>query len=271
MPSKSKKKEKQELKKALAKIRKQRAEQIEKEIDEKIEKERKSIVLPDLKRIKGAKLNETAYERLAYYACERTLQEKKLMKKLQGEITKLRKEFLARKITISEFRKKLYSAKHEIAKCEELIKLFEEVQEHALSKLKMFKKVPSIISAMHERKGSIFHQALMERFPKIFRQEKLEQLRALKRELILTYKLSEEDIRKAKLRLGNRLASGFKDLQALEKKAIRELEIARKLSQASDMHWEKQRAAELVATIRNILSGKPRKRRKKARKKVKRS
>ncbi|MCD6247596.1 MAG: hypothetical protein J7J87_04175 [Candidatus Diapherotrites archaeon] len=253
-----KRKLREEIKDALARLRREKAASIEKEVDESIEfSELKKRASAELERIKEHAIstadNELAYEWLAHYSNERLKHENKLISRIEKELGKLREAFLKREISVREFKTKLSSLKRELMESKACSQLFQDLHERSLEKLKKFKRVPSFVSAQHERMPSKWHEMIRERFADLFREEKLERLRALEKELIVAYHITEKEIRKALRRAKKLEKEPLLDLPALEKKAMRELTLIDKLSQGFDFFWERLRALDIVVEIRKYL------------------
>jgi len=253
-----KRKLREEIKEALARLRREKAASIEKEVDESIEfSELKKRASAELERIKEHAIstadNELAYEWLAHYSNERLKHENKLISRIEKELGKLREAFLKREISVREFKTKLSSLKRELMESKACSQLFQDLHERSLEKLKKFKRVPSFVSAQHERMPSKWHEMIRERFADLFREEKLERLRALEKELIVAYHITEKEIRKALRRAKKLEKEPLLDLPALEKKAMRELTLIDKLSQGFDFFWERLRALDIVVEIRKYL------------------
>lgn len=253
-----KKKLRAEIKNALARLRREKAASIEKDVDNTIEPAKIiSKISAELERIKNQAFStansELAYEWLVHYGNERLKHENKLISRIKKELKDLRKKFLKRELSVREFKEALGSLKRELAESEEALKLFQELHTESLEKLKKFRRIPSFVSAQHKRTPSRWLEMIRERFADFFLEEKIEHLRALEKELIITYRLTESELKRAMQKAGRFSKEPLLTLPELEKKAMRSLCLADKLSQGIDFFWERLRALELVAEIRKNI------------------
>jgi hypothetical protein len=255
MPSK---REKERLKKALTRIRKDKLKKLDQELEQSIDfkkacKRAQARIEKMAHSVFSNKPEQLAYEMLCHI-CDELLTAKKRHAKLLNQIIKtLQKDFLSRKISAREYRYMAGPIKNELAEVNATIDELEKCMQESLEALKMFKKVPSFVSANHDHERNLIREMLSERFYDIFKEEKIEHLKELENEIKALYGITEDEITKAFRRARRRTKEALLDLREIEKKAKRAIMLAEKLSHGLQFECEKERAIEIIAELRKHI------------------
>ena len=252
------KREKERLKKALTKIRKAKLKKLDQELEQSIDyKKACKRAQKRIERMKrevfSSKPEQLAYEMLCHI-CDELLAAKRRHAKLLNQIIKtLQKDFLGRKISAREYRYMAGPIKNALAEVNATMDELERLMNESLEALKMFKKVPSFVSASHDRERDLVREMLSERFYDIFKEEKIEHLKELENEIKALYSITEEEIIKAYRRARRKTKQTLLDLREIEKKAKRAIMLAEKLSHGLQFECEKERATEIIAELRKHI------------------
>ncbi|MEM4598139.1 MAG: hypothetical protein QW400_00410 [Candidatus Diapherotrites archaeon] len=242
------------LKKALKRIRQQKLKEIDSELAEKIPtKDFEKKAKNEIKKMKAAcfknRTEQLGYEMLANICNELLKQNKSQISFLESLEKNIKGDFLKREITIREYREMVLPIMEKVEFLRIKTTQLERTLAEALDGLALFKKLPSFISAMHERKSPANAPSLT--LCKIFEKIKLEQLSKLEKELMLKYGLTEQEL--AKVKKKTRM-SGLKFYE-LEKKMKHAISLADRNERLINKEREKERAAELIIELRRQRKG----------------
>ncbi|MCX8189766.1 MAG: hypothetical protein N3F05_00890 [Candidatus Diapherotrites archaeon] len=245
--------DKNKLKKALRRFRHQKLKEIDSEIMQKVPfKDFEKITKSEIKKMKNLcfknRSEQLGYEMLANICNELLKQNKSQIIFLESIEITLKNDFLNRSITIREYREMVFPIREKIEylKCKntELEKTLSE----ALDGLALFKRLPSFVSAMHERKTAAAKTSLT--LCGIFEKIKIDQLSNLEKEIMLKYGLTEQDMKK----FTKKSKTPNLSIYELEKKIKRALSLADRNELI--LNRERERVAELLAELRRHKKGK---------------
>ncbi|MEM4662422.1 MAG: hypothetical protein QXM75_00110 [Candidatus Diapherotrites archaeon] len=250
---------KDNLKKALKRIRQQRLKEIDAFLLSKIPStDIEKHVIKEINKLKKDvlknKTEQIGFENLAKVCHTLINKNKSEMQFLKSIETTLKHDFLKRSLTIREYKHMIEPIKTRLLylqlSTDKLQKLLLETQDN----LALFKKVPSFVSAMHKRtipfKG-VQSIALCNIFEKI----KVEQLEAIEKEILVKYNITEQELKSNIKKSEKPLLEPYQ----IEKKMKHLLMLADREKRYLNKERERERAIDIILEFRkykdNLLKG----------------